>query len=444
MRRTGALVLATAVAVGTMAIPVSGAAKTESVPSGKARAQVGLIGAYPNPTFALEFGISVSQADIEDKVGRASSAYIDFGLATLLGAAIGELPTLKKLGIKTDGLPQLRLPEPAAADARSQRDIDRVPVLPHFVPSVGNPLDDPAPDQVKRFVAGLPTAYDSKVQTGRETVHASEGVGRSKTILGTLNLADFFIFGPGYTETKVDQREAMSVTSLDRLQIGPFITFYNLVWRSRQVMGKPAEGSFTFGSIKILAKEYRPSSLGDLAKSAAGINERLGPWGVEIAVPSVEANASGSKVGPLVFQFRDGERLEKILGVPYQRLFAPSVNNLFTKGQEKLPEAGLLFLVANVVVGAATGYGGIRLEVGGTSADLAMKDVEVFVPPDPVKGTSTTIGMIDGGEVKQKIIGTSAGSDAVWIWFVGLAALLVGVGIVDHRRVKAATERGEA
>lgn len=446
--RAWSMLLALLLTSPALPLPSAGAAtdkpKTEKVPTGKARAQVGLIGAYPNPTFSLEFGLGVAVSDIDGPVGRASSSYVDYGLATLLGVAIADLPTFKKLGITSGALPLLRLPEPASADSRVVRDVDRVPLLPHFEELEGqkDPLKEKAVPEVRSFVKSLPTAYDKNIDTGREIAHAAEASGKARTNFNVMQIGPYFSFGPGFTETSVDTKESESHSSIEELKLGPIGTFNNsepfisikgMEWRAGQAMGKKAEGSFTFKSARIMGKDYSTADLPSMQASVDAMNKSLGGWGIKVELPKVDVSEAGVMVTPMAFQFRDASLLAKAVGGIYQRLYSATVNKFFDTATQAIPESGLLWLVANVVIGMATGYGGLRFEAGGASADLAVKEVEVAEPAAPTKDSPN-----EGGDT----LATSSTRRAAWAFFLVLAIGLAVVGLVDHRRLRSALGGG--
>lgn len=442
-----ASLLAALLVAPALPLPPAGAAtekpKTEKVPTGKARAQVGLIGAYPNPTFALEFGLGVAVSDIDGPVGRASSSYVDYGLATLLGVAIADLPTFKKLGITSAALPLLRLPEPASADSRVVRDVDRVPVLPHFVELEGqkDPLEEKAAPEVRSFVKGLPTAYDRNIDTGREIAHAAESSGKARTNFNVMEIGPYFSFGPGFTETSVDKKLSESHSSIEELKLGPIGTFNNsepfisikgMEWRAGQAMGKNPEGSFTFKSARIMGKDYAITDLPSMQAGVDAMNKSLGGWGIKVELPKVNVSEAGVTVSPMAFQFRDASLLAKAVGGIYQSLYSASVNKFFDMASQAIPESGLLWLLANVVIGMATGYGGLRFEAGGASADLGVKEVEVAPPVVATKDPS------DGG---GDTLAASSTRKVAWAFFLVLALGLAVVGLVDQRRLRSALGR---
>ena len=445
--RAWALLLALLLASPALPLPSAGAAtekpKTEKVPTGKARAQVGLIGAYPNPTFALEFGLGVSVSDIDGPVGRASSSYVDYGLVTLLGVAIADLPTFKKLGISKEALPLLRLPEPASADSRVVRDVDRVPVLPYFAELEGqkDPLKEPAKPEVRSFVKELPTAYDRNIDTGREIAHVADSMGKARTNFNVMQIGPYFSFGPGFTETSVDKKVSKSHSSIAELKLGPIGTFNNsepfisikgLEWRAGQAAGKKPEGSFTFKSARIMGKDYAITDLPSMQASVDAWNKSLAGWGIKVELPKVDASGAGVTVSPMAFQFRDASLLSKALGGIYQSRYSATVNKFFDSASQLIPESGLLWLLANVVIGMATGYGGLRFEAGGASADLGVKEVEVA---EPVPATK------DPGNGDGDTLATSSTRKVAWAFFLFLAIGLAVVGLVDHRRLRSALGR---
>lgn len=416
--------------------------KTEKVPSGKARAQVGLIGAYPNPSFALEFGLATSLADIDGDVGRASSAYVDYGLGTVFGVTIADLPTLKKLGISKEALPLLTLPEAATADSRSVRDVDRVPLLPYFRELEGqkDPLKEKAKPEVRSFVKGLPTAWDRNIDTGREIAHAGESTGKSRTNFNVMKIGPFFSFGPGFTEASVNKKLSESHSFIEELKLGPIGTFNNsepfisikgMEWRAGQAMGQKPKGSFTFKSARIMGKNYTTADLPAMQSTLDAMNKSLERWGIDVELPKVTVTDAGVTVTPMSFQFRDAKLLAAALGGTYQRLFAKNVNDLFAQAQAAIPETGLVFLVVNVVIGIATGYGGIRFEGGGAAADLGIKEVEIIAPSTPVGGENEDSDTLPTGS-SQKI---------AWAFFLLAALGLAAIGLVDHRRLRSALGR---
>lgn len=411
---------------------VAGAKAPESRPAGTSRAQLGLIGAYPNPDFALEFGLAVSQAGIEGEVTQSSSAYVDYGVATLLGAALGDLPTFQKAGMPKNALPLLSLPEAASADSRATRDIDRVPLLPHFRVFEGqlDPRKQPASKRIRDVVAALPTAYDEEINAGRETAHAVENEGSSKTKFNVMEIPHVLTYGPGHSETRITPKETTAYSYAKQLKIGPFVNIKDLEWRSGQVMGEEATASFTYSSAKINGRTYGPDDLAEMQAAAAGVNKSLDAWGIDFSIPTVAPTKDGGiEVTPLSFQFKDARLLAAVLGGPYQALLANDVNDLFKQGERILPETGLLFLVLNVVVGVITGYGGIKIQAGGVSSALGMKEVDVgeAAPPD------------DGERKTAPVASTSSGVS--WVAFLVLGLVLAVIGLVDLRRLRAAFGR---
>lgn len=309
---------------------------------------------------ALPVKIAAAGAQADGQVRRASSHVADLGLLGTLGMlAITGLPTLTRLGIAASQFTgALKLPAASVADSRSTTDAEARPVLP-AVP-VG------------------PVTLGG----GHQEAHAADGataVARTELGDSTLDLGVVTVeLNGGVAETVADGTHLAATTSLGEMR---FLTggveigaLRGLVWRFEQVIDQPPTASFALGSGRLGALEL-PLPAQGVGDVAAALSAALAPLGISLALPAPRPDGG---LSPLRLALEDSPAGAQFVRPPYNALLAKAVNDAEAAIVGGVPETGLGVTVANVVLGALTGQGGVAVELGGVTGSMGRRPVEEF------------------------------------------------------------------
>jgi hypothetical protein len=338
---------------------------------------------------ALPVKIGTSGSRLAGTTATATSATMDLGLLGDLGLlAVATAPTLKRLGIDTSAAPSfIPLPRPVTADSRSTTEVDNRVAL------------DAA--RVGPVTAG----------GGHETARAPEGgPASSRTELGDLRIdlgiGDLLLAG-GIAETEAGAGEVTGTVSFGQMRFrvngNPVVDLRGIEWRVHQVLGQVPTGEFAVGSANVVGTRYASPGLEALDAAAVTINTILAPAGVTLQMPV----ATEDGVSPLQLMLKDSPAAFQYLNPVYSQALAGAVNQIEEALVGGVPETGLAVTVANVLLAAATGRGGARIDIGGLNASMETTPIETFsygtasaplaapAPPAPsaspsVPGTGTT------------------------------------------------------
>lgn len=316
---------------------------------------VPLVGDLPLP---VRIGAVGAQADGE--VRRASSHVADLGLlGTLAMVAITGAPTLTRLGIPVSQLTgALKLPPASVADSRATSDAEARPVLPE-VP-------------VGPVVVG----------GGHQEAHAADGATAVvRTELGdvTVELGVVTVeLNGGVAETVADGTHVAATTTLREMR---FLTggvevgaLRGLVWRFEQTLDQPPSASFAFGSGRLGSFEV-PLAAPAAGDVAAALTTALAPLGMSLSLPAPRPDGG---LSPLRLALDDSPAGTQFARPAYGALLADAVNEAEAAIVAGVPESGLALTVANVVLGALTGQGGIAVELGGVTGSIGRRPLEEF------------------------------------------------------------------
>lgn len=310
--------------------------------------------------FALPMKIGVAGAQADGAVRRASSHVADLGLLGTLGVVgLTGSPTLKRLGIPTGDFARgFKLPAPSQADSRSTTDAEDRPALPE-VP------------------VGVAT-----VGGGHQEAHAAEGERAvARTELGdvTLDLGLVTVeLNGGVAETVADETHVAATTALGEMR---FLSsgvelgaLHGLVWRFEQELDQPPTASFALGSGRFGAFSI-PVPAEGADEVAAAITDALAPLGVSLTLPAPRPDGG---LRPLRLALEDSPLAGQLARPLYNALLADAVNEAEGSIVAGVPETGLAVTVANVVLSALTGQGGLAVELGGMTGRIQRRPLEEF------------------------------------------------------------------
>jgi hypothetical protein len=336
---------------------------------------------------ALPVKVGTSGSRLAGATATATSATLDLGLlGDLALLAVATAPTLKRLGIDTSAAPAyVPLPRPVTADSRSTTEVD---------------------DRVALDAVSLGPVT---VGGGHQTARAPEGgPASSRTELGDLRIGlgigDLLLAG-GVAETEAGAGEVTGTVSFGQMLLrvngAPVVDLRGLEWRVHQVLGQAPTGAFAVGSATVMGTRYASPGLEALDAAASAINTILAPAGVTLQLPVVTEGG----VTPLQLMMKDSPAAFQYLNPVYSQALSGAVNRIEEALVGGVPETGLVVTVANVLLAAATGRGGARIDIGGLNASMETTPIETFAygssaapasaPPGPpaspsVRGTGTT------------------------------------------------------
>jgi hypothetical protein len=309
---------------------------------------------------ALPVKVGTSGSRLAGATATATSATLDLGLLGDLGLlAVATAPTLKRLGIDTSSAPSVvPLPRPVTADSRDTTEVDNRVAL----------------DAVR---LGPVT-----VGAGHEIASAPEGgPASSRTELGDLRIdvgVGELLLAGGVAETEASAGEVIGTVSFGqmRLQVAgsPVVDLRGLEWRVHQVLGQPPSGTFALGSADVIGTRYASPGLEALEAAASAINTVLAPAGVTLQLPALTEDG----VSPLQLMLKDSPAAFDYLNPVYSQALSGAVNRVEEALVGGVPETGLVVTVANVLLAAATGRGGARIDIGGLNASMETTPIETF------------------------------------------------------------------
>jgi hypothetical protein len=433
------------------------------VPVGQADAAVGRMTIYAG-NYRLTTSMGVARSRLENKAASAESAFVDYGLLGVLLSGSKEFPTLARLGVPAEyieaGASGFAFPTPARADTGGHvRDVDRDPALPGL-------------GETALHLGPL------SLGSGREEAHAvpDPAQAAARTTLGSMGVIGMSGGGGGVSEARVAAGEVAASSSLGELRFSagpggpPVAVFRGLQWHSRQTRpdkgGTPVvEAGFAVGSAEVGGQVFRFDTPGEFARAVGPINELLRTLGTGLRVeaPEVRHVEDTSIVTPLAVDLRNSALLKASFGQVWSNT-ASLVTEMELALVSEVPEAGLLVTVGNVVLGAAAGSGGARLELGGVSTSLSERDayvpeVEGFADEPGAVGAELqpTPGEFSSGpyagppaqgfEAPALALGRQltgrpappAAADPVaspWGALAGGVAAAVGIALLDHLRLR--------
>lgn len=309
---------------------------------------------------ALPAKIGTSGARLRGKTATAASGTLDLGLLGELGLlAVVNSPTLTRLGIDTSGAPAyVALPRPVTADSRAEQQVDNRVAL------------DEA--RVGPVVIG----------SGHETASAPEGgPAVSRIELGdiTIDLGPArLILGGGVAESHATSTGASGTVAFGEIRFetigNPLVILRGVQWQATQGIGAAPVASFNLGSAVIAGTPVPGPGLEVLASASALINATLTPLGLSLRLPTVTADG----ISPLTLELKDSVLAFQYINPVYSAALAAAVNQVEEAIVGGVPETGLVVTVANVVLAAATGRGGARVEIGGLTVSASRTEAETF------------------------------------------------------------------
>lgn len=388
-RRTAwrAAAVAAAVAAASAASPATGrssAALDEpaKVPLASADANVGRFTAYAG-NYQLNISAGVARAALENKTAKAQAAFVDYGILAALLSTLS-FPTFERLGVPAEVLTAVKsvlsFPTPAAVSTSGgASDIVRDPALPG---------------------AGRTALHLGPVAlgTGPEEAHvASQPLGgQARASVGSLDMAGFAAGGGGVATASVDTNGASAAASVGELRFSmvagapPIAVFRGLEWHARQrrtdAGSEVLDAGFALGSAQIGPQAFHFDTPEQFAAAVEPMNTLLATLrtGLRIEAPVVKRSDGAVTVTPFAIDVRNSPLLESTFGLAWSNGLASVVTDAELAIAEAVPETGLVFTVANVVLGVAAGSGGVRLQFGGVSTSVGERDA--YVPFDDEVG----------------------------------------------------------
>ena len=379
-RRRGAAGLAVALLVVVAATPAAAvpSTRTQDEPAGDVlQSGGGVLGTVSTQVvtvvplvgdLALPVKVGTAGAQTDGDVRRASSQVADLGLlGTLAIVAITGAPTLTRLGIPVSQFTgALKLPAATLADSRSTTDSEARPVLP-----------------------GVPVGPVS-LGGGHQEAHAADGTALARTELGdmTVDLGVVTVeLNGGVAETTADATRVAATTTVGEMR---FLTggieigaLRGLVWRYEQVLDQDPTSSFDIGSGRMGSLEIPLAAPATAADVAVSLTQALAPLGLSLSLPQPRPDGG---LSPLRVALDDSPSGGQFVRPVYSAALAAAVNEAEAAIVAGVPESGLALTVANVVLGAATGQGGLALEFGGVTGGIGRRPLEEFAYgafPDP-------------------------------------------------------------
>ncbi len=375
---------AAALMAGVLAAPASGQSRPPDpatpakVPLGSADAGVGRFTAYAG-NYQLNISAGVARAALENQTTKAQSAFIDYGILAALLSTLS-FPTVQKLGVPPEAVSAFKsaiaFPTPAAVSTSGgASDIVRDPALPG---------------------AGKTALHlgPAALGTGPEEAHVAKEplTAMSRSSVGSVDLAGFADGGGGVATATVDRNEASAVTSLGELRFStmvggpPVAVFRGLEWHAHQRRAdkgpEVVDAGFAMGSAEVAGQSFHFDTPEEFAAAVDPINSLLAglQTGLRLEAPKVERSETGVQVTPFAVDVRNSVLLKSTFGALWSGGLASVVTEAELATAQGVPETGLVFTIANVVLGVAAGSGGVRLQFGGVSTSLGERDA--YVEPD--------------------------------------------------------------
>ncbi len=360
--RTAAIRGTAGVLAATSLLAIVGApagAQTEEWHNGEAQASA--------DTFLVN--IKQGNANIGVTYGRTIAGYRDItGNAEARAIDLGVLPTLFG-GEQCDGSPPIMNPEtfPPLTSVDSQTpNAAASRRVEAFNPGLGSNAGGAS--------AGFQDATATKTPSSRA---ATESPTTDLFLIAVKN---------GTTESTTSLegkvRTARAVMTADELKIfGGLFSFTKPRWEAVATSGAETttRGNFTFERATVLGiPRNADQALNELAAFEAGLEQLLGPFGVELNLPRVEVTEGRVKVTPMEFLVKD---------MPWgAQVVAPFLGNIqpykeaLTKqllAEDCKNESSLILL--DVILGILAGSGSLEIMAGGVEAWTA--DTDFSAPP---------------------------------------------------------------
>lgn len=354
-RRTAGALLA-ALVVGQFSggqLALSAATPSPTMPVGRVDSKVLGIGIFA-ADYTLNIGIGAAKSDVRDDIVRGDSSFFDAGL---LGALVSVLdfPTLRKNGVSDAQIKDIKsllaAEQPSHVDSRNKLEASK---------------DQP---RVLGWTISPTQVGPVKLETGSEWARASkEPLETEAVTTAVAGATGMFDLAGGTASTYISPQSAKAHTTVgDLVLAGGKVVMHGLDWQSSQEMGKPATSSFSVKSMEVGGEIIDMTDASKVPAAIEKANKSMAGFGAEILYPTVSED--GSSVSPLGFMLVDSPALQKSIGTWYPTV-AKQITDWELDQTGNIPELGLLFTVLNVVVGILTGDGGLKITIGGASADL--------------------------------------------------------------------------
>lgn len=165
-------------------------------------------------------------------------------------------------------------------------------------------------------------------------------------------------------------REAAATVSYGRISLGGgAVVLQGATWAVLQRTGadEQAEGTFRVEGITIGGQALTPPEGGPTPEQWQQLNDGLAPLGLRLDPPAVEIDQGIVSITPLgirVFANQVGRTAGPPLLEGLQPVRDPVAGGII----EQEPEAGSLFTVGDLVLGAVAGSGAIDVQLGGATA----------------------------------------------------------------------------
>ncbi len=332
---------------------VNAATQSPTMPVGRVDSKVLGIGIFA-ADYTLNIGVGASKSDIRDDIVRGDSSFFDAGLIGALVSVL-DFPTLRKNGVSDATIKDIKsllaAQQPSHVDSRNTLEAskDKPRVLGWTI----------SPTQVGPVL----------LEPGKEWARASKQPLETEAVTTAVaGATGMFDLSGGTARTYISPEKAMAHTTVgDLVLAGGKVVLHGLDWQSSQAMGEQAQSAFSVQSMEVAGQTIDMTDASKVPAAIVRANKAMEGFGARILYPTVSED--GTSVSPLGFELVDSPALAKSVGAWYPTV-AKMITDWELKQTENIPELGLLFTVLNVIVGIVTGDGGLKITIGGASADL--------------------------------------------------------------------------
>ncbi len=380
--RAAAGVVATTSLVAVLALPAAAQAPSEKWNNGEAAATADtfLVNIKQgNANIGITYGRSM--AGYRDITGNAEARAIDLGvLPTLMG---GEQCDGSDPILNPDTLPPNTRVDSLAADSGTSRRVEA------FNPG----FNGAGPGGTAGFQDALATKMPSS------------------TALTETPPTDLFVLAidgattRSYTALEGKVRTAHAVVTADRLRVfGGLFSFEKPRWEATAKSGAETttRGNFTFESATVLGMPRNYDQvLAEFAEFEKWLEQLLGPFGVQLNMPTVEAADGRVKVTPMEFLVTDMPWGAQVVA-PFLGQLQPLKEALTKQLLDEDCKNETALLLLDVVLGILAGSGSIEVTAGGVEAWTA--DTDFSSPPLEPLPTDSEIAPVPEPVVATEVL----------------------------------------
>ena len=165
-------------------------------------------------------------------------------------------------------------------------------------------------------------------------------------------------------------REAAATVSFSRITLGGgAAVLQGVTWtlRQRTGAGEGATGSFGVDGVTIGGQRFEPPEGGPTPEQWKQLNDAIAPLGVRLDPPKVEVDQGVLSITPLGIHLT-ANQVSRTVGPPLVEGLQPVRDPVAGGIIEQEPQAGSLFTVGDLVLGAVVGTGAVDIQLGGATA----------------------------------------------------------------------------